>query len=51
MIIKSKMTIKKRKDINITSLMQKKEKIKRARNLSVLEQYENNSGRTSKMVD
>jgi len=53
MIIKSKMTIRNRHDNNMTQLGEKKEKIKRIRNLSMLDQYDDvtSGGRTSKMVD
>ena len=51
MIIKSKMTLRNRQD-NMTSLGEKKEKMKRARNLSMLDQYDDiMSGRSSRMVD
>ena len=51
MIIKSKMTLRNRQD-NMTCLGEKKEKIKRVRNLSMLDQYDDiMSGRSSRMVD
>jgi hypothetical protein len=51
MIIKSKMTLRNRLDM--TSLGEKKERIKRVRNLSMLDQYDESAsgGQTSKMVD
>jgi hypothetical protein len=56
MIIKSKMTLKNRPEIAMAggggALGEKKERIKRARNLSMLDQYDEViSGRTSRMVD